>query len=138
MEQKLNISSRKQYVNNLLSLIENIGNREYLEELTQLSQFLFIYNGITNTNPNPGYAVNKFVPDRTVAMQFQVHSLNFRTAKNLDAKFEYSFQLVSIYLVQPTEEPEISTPSKRKCSPDKWIILPPRTKNGPRFVNPLE
>lgn len=138
MEQKLNISSRKQYVDDLLSLIEDTGDREYLEELTQLGRFPFTYNGITDTDPNPGHAVDEFVPGRTVAVQFQVHSLNFRTAKNPDAKFEYSFRLVSVYLVQPTEEPEISTPSRRKRGPDEWMISPPRTKNGPRFVNPLE
>lgn len=36
IEQKLNISIRKRYVNNLLSLIEDNGDREYLEKLTQL------------------------------------------------------------------------------------------------------
>lgn len=74
---------------------------------------------MTNINPNPGHVVDEFVPSRTVAMQFQVHFLNFQTAKNSDAKFEYSFQLVSIYLVQPTDEPEISILSKRKRGPDK-------------------
>lgn len=68
MEQKLNISSRKQYVNDLLSLIEDMGNREYLEELTQLGRFLFTYNGITDTDPNPDYAVDEFVSGRTVAV----------------------------------------------------------------------
>ena len=74
---------------------------------------------MTNTNPNLGYIINEFIPDQTVAVQFQIHSLNFRTTKNPDAKFEYFFQLVSIYLVWPTEEPEISMPSKRKRGPEK-------------------
>ena len=60
MEQKLNIFSRNQYVNNLLLLIEDVGDRKYLEELTQLVRFLFTYNGITDTDLNSGHIVNKF------------------------------------------------------------------------------
>lgn len=37
IEQKLNISSKKQYVNDLPLEIEYTGNGEYLEELTQLA-----------------------------------------------------------------------------------------------------
>lgn len=119
MEQKLNIFSKKQYVNNVLLLIENTGNGKYLEKLTQFGQFSFTYNSIFNTNPNPGHAINEFIPSRNVAMQFQVHSLNFQTVKNQETKFKYFFWLISIYLVQPTKKPEISTPSRRKNSPDK-------------------
>ena len=42
MEQKLNMSFRKQYINNLLLLIEDTGNRKYLEKLTQLGQFYLL------------------------------------------------------------------------------------------------
>lgn len=70
IEHKLNISSRKQYVNNLLLLIENTGDKEYLEILTQFGQFPFIYNSMTDTDPNIGYAVNEFLPGRNIAVQF--------------------------------------------------------------------
>lgn len=91
IEEMLSISSKKQYVNVLLLLIENVGNRKYMEELTYFGQFPFIYNGITNTNPNPGHSFDEFVSSQTIAVQFQVHSLNFRTAKKPDAEFEYTF-----------------------------------------------
>lgn len=67
-----------------------------------------------------------------------MHLLNFRTAKEPDAKFEYNFRMVSLYLVQPTEGHDFSTPSRRKRGPDEWMVTPPRTRNAARVVNPLE
>ena len=67
-----------------------------------------------------------------------MHFLNFRTTKKLDAKFEYIFRLVSVCLVQPNEEPEFLTPSRRKRGPNKWMILPYRAKIAPKVVNPLD
>lgn len=91
IEQKLNISSRKQYNDNFLSLIKDTSNRKYLEKLTQLSQFLFTYNSMTNINQNLRYTFDKFFSGQIIAMQFYVHFLNFQTAKNLDAKFKNFF-----------------------------------------------
>lgn len=62
-----------------------------MEKLTYLDRFLFTYNGMTNINSNLGYTFNKFVIGQTIIMQFQVHSLNFQTAKKPDAKLEYTF-----------------------------------------------
>lgn len=134
----MSVSSKKQYIDVFLLLIEDAGDGKYMEELTHLSQFLFIYNSMTNTNLNSSYAFNEFVSSQIITMQFQVYSLNFRTIKKLDSKFKYTFWLISVYLVQPIKKSEISTPSRRKCDSDKWIILPFRTKNASKVVNLLE
>lgn len=93
---------------------------------------------MTNTKQNLRHAFDKFLSGQIIAMQFYVYFLNFQIVKNLDAKFKYFFRLLNVYLVQPTEKPEISMLSRRKYSPDKQIILPLRAKNGPKFINPLK
>lgn len=99
MKQKLNIFSRKQYVDDLSSLIEDTGDGKYLKELTQLGRFSFSYNGMIDIDPNSGHAIDEFVSSQTVPVQFQVDFMSFRTAKSPDTKFEYSVRLVFIYLV---------------------------------------
>ena len=78
--------------------------------------------------PNLGHVFDEFGFGQIIAVHFQVDLLNFQTAKKPEAKFDYTLRLVTVYLVQPTEEPEFSTPSRRKLGPDKWMILPLRTK----------
>lgn len=70
MEKILSISFKKQYVDILLLLIKDVGNRKYIEELTYFSQFIFTYNNITNTNPNSDYVFDKFIFGQTVVIQF--------------------------------------------------------------------
>lgn len=70
MEKMLTVSSKKKYVDVLLLLIEDVSNREYIEEFTHLGRFLFTYNGLTNTNPNLSHAFDVFVSGQIVTMQF--------------------------------------------------------------------
>ncbi len=109
-----------------------------MDQLITMKRFSFTYNGMSDTNPPPGYDIDKFVPDQTVVVQFQVHLLNFQTSKNPEAKFEYTFRMVSLYLVQPAEGHDFLTPSRRKRGPDKWTVTPPRTRNATKVVNLLE
>ena len=67
-----------------------------------------------------------------------MHFLNIRIAKKPDTKFEYTFRLVSLYLVQPTEELEILIPSEKKHGLNEWMILPLKIKNTHKVVNLLE
>lgn len=115
----LSVSFKKKYVYIFLLLIKKVGDREYIKELTHFSQFLFIYNSMTDIKSHFGHAFHKFVFGQIVVLLFWMHSLNFWIAKKLNAKFEYTFWLISIYLVQPTEKTEISTLFKRGCSLDK-------------------
>lgn len=109
-----------------------------MEKLTQLGQFPFTCRSILDTNLNLSHLFDKFIFCKIVTIQFKVHSLNFWIAKKSNAKFKHFFRLMSIYLVQLTEKPEISIPSKRKRSSDKQIILPSRTKNTLKFINLLK
>ncbi len=138
MEKKLSLSCQKRHVYALLSLIENTSDREYMDQLITMKRFSFTYNGVSDANPPPDYDIDKFVPTRTIVVQFQVHLLNFWTPKDLEAKFEYTFRMMSLYLVQLAEGYDFSTPSKRKRGPDKWMVTPPRTRNAARVVNLLE
>lgn len=67
-----------------------------------------------------------------------MHFLNFWIIKKPGAKFEFIFWLVSIYLVQPTEEPEISALFTKKHNSEKQIILLSKTKNASKIINLLE
>lgn len=58
-----------------------------------------MYNGVSDTNPPPGHNINIFVLSQTVAVEFQVHLLNIWMPKDLEVKFEYIFQMVSLYLL---------------------------------------
>ncbi len=109
-----------------------------MDQLITMKRFPFTYNGMSDANPPPSYDIDKFMPGQTIAVQFQIHSLNFQTLKDPEAKFEYTFRIVSLYLVQPAEGHNFSTPSRKKHGPDKWIVTTPRTKNATRVVNPLE
>lgn len=64
-----------------------------------MKQFILTYNGVTDADLPPDQDINKFVPGWTIAVQFQLHLLNFWPTKNLEAKFEYIFWMVSLYLV---------------------------------------
>ncbi len=46
---------------------------------------------MSDANLPLGHDINKFVPSRTIAVQFQVHLLNFWTPKDPEAKLEYIF-----------------------------------------------
>lgn len=98
--------------------------------MIDFAQFLYLYNGITNTNSNPSYTFDEFIFGQTIIIQFQVHFLNFRIAKKLHAKFEYTFQLICINFVWPTKKLEFSILSRRNHSFDKSIILFFKTKNA--------
>ncbi len=90
-----------------------------MDKLITMKQFPFTYNGVSDANPPPSYDIDKFVSGQNVVIQFQVYSLNFWMPKNPEAKFKYTFQMVSLYLVQSAEGHDFSTPSRRKCGPDK-------------------
>lgn len=97
-----------------------------------------IYNDVSDINPPFGHDINKFVLGRTIVVQFQLHLLNFQMSKDPKAKFKYTFQMVSLYLIQPAERHNFSTMSKIKRSHNKWMVTPSKTRNATRVVNPLE
>lgn len=84
-----------------------------------MKQFLFMYNGVSDVNLSLGHNIDKFVSCQTVAVQFQVHSLNFWTQKDPEAKFEYTFLMMSLYLVQLAKEYNFLMLSRRIRGPDK-------------------
>ena len=138
IEERLSLSYPKKYIYMLLLLIEDANNREHMNWLITIKRFPFMYNGMSDANPPPGHDIDKFVPNQTVAVQFQIHLLNFWMPKDPKAKFGYIFRMVSLYLVQLAERHDFSMPSKRKRGLDKWIVTPPRTRNAARVINLLE
>lgn len=78
-----------------------------------------MYNDLSDTNPPLGHDIDKFVFGQTVVVKFQVHLLNFWMSKNPEAKFKYTFQNVSLYLVQLAEKHDFLMLSRRKCSSNK-------------------
>ena len=69
-----------------------------------MKKFLFMYNSVNNTNSPLGHDINKFMPGRTVIVLFQIYLLNFWTPKTPEVKFKYTFQMVSLYLIQLAEK----------------------------------
>lgn len=57
--------------------------------------------------------------------------------KNPGGTFNYNFRMQSIYLIDG-EKRQVLTPSKRKCGPDKWLVLPLQTRKSNIHVNPLD
>lgn len=110
---------KKQHVYVLLSLIDDDRDREYLQELSNSNKFPFTYKGLVDTEPNPGHGVDNFIPSQTIAMQFQIYLLSFRSKQKPNDRFTYALRLISLYLIRPAEEPQYSTPSRKKHGPNK-------------------
>lgn len=83
-----------------------------------MKEFPFTYNSVNNANPPPGNDIDQFMSIQTITVYFQVHSFNFWIPKDLEAKFEYIFQMISFYLVQPIKRHDFLMPSRRKRGPD--------------------
>lgn len=58
-----------------------------MDQLITIKRFLFIYNSVSDTNPPPGHDIDKFIPGQTIAIQFQVHLLNFGMSKDPEVIF---------------------------------------------------
>lgn len=96
--------------------------------------FLFLNNDMSNVNPLCGHDIDKFVPSRTITLQFEIHLLNFRMAKDPEAKFKYTFRMVNIYFVLLTKKHDFLTPLRKKRGLDKLMITPLKTRNVARLV----
>lgn len=66
----------------LIEIINDNDEKEWMESLCDCKIFLFRYNRISNSNSNPGYDPDKFQNGRNVAVEFTTHAINFRTNKN--------------------------------------------------------
>ncbi len=99
--------------------------------------FPFIYDGIADANPNPGFDPEEFRKGRHVAVEFITHTINFQTKKNPGGTFRYFYRLQNIYLVDGGKR-QVSTPSRRKRGPDEWLVLPPRTRKTNVHDNQLD
>lgn len=123
----LRLRCGKSHVKDLIKVMDNEDEREWMESLCDREIFPFIYNGIANANPNPGYDLDEFRTGQYVAVEFTTHAIDFRTKKNPGGTFKYNFRMHSIYLVYGGRS-QVSTPSRRKRGPDEWLISPTRTR----------
>lgn len=135
-EKFINVSTKESHVKDLIALMDNNEQREWMNKLCDEKKFPFTYNGVDDRNPNPGYDLKEFRHGREVAVEFTTHAINFKTALNPDQTFNYNFRLQSLYLIE-SERTIVSTPSKRKRGPDEWLVSPPRTSQTKLHLNPL-
>ena len=117
--------------------MDNNHEREWIESLCNSNVFPFTYDGIADTNPNPGYDREEFRKGRHVAVEFTTHAINFRSKKNPGGTFNYNFWMQSLYLIDGGKR-EVSTPSRRKRGPDEWLISQPHTRKSKVHINPLD
>lgn len=97
------------------------NNEEEIKGLCTNNISLFIYNSMTDQNSKLGYDYKKLQKSQHVVIKFTIHAINFCPAKATSKIFNYNFWLHSAYL-ENRGLWEVLTPSKRKQSPDKWLI----------------
>lgn len=68
MEGSLSLNCQKKHVYAVLLLIKDASDREYMNQLITMKQFLFMYNSMGNANPLSGQDIDKFVAGQTVPL----------------------------------------------------------------------
>lgn len=136
-DEYMRFGCKKGHVKDLIELMDDEDDQEWMEGLWDREIFPFTYNGIGDANPNPGYDPDEFRNGRSVAVKFTTHAINFRSGKNPTGTYNYNFRLQSLYLVDSGKK-VVSTPSWKKRGPDDWLVSPPRTRKTTVHVNPLE
>lgn len=111
----------KPNIKNQIELMDEGGEKNQMEILYTGEKFLFTYDGITNNNPHPGHNIKEFQQNQFVVMEFSIHSINFRTKKNLSGIFNYYYCLGNIYFIN--EEKIQSTQKTQYQNPNDWVIL---------------
>ena len=89
--------TNKTHVKDLIEIMDNDDEREWMEGLCNSNVFLFTYDGIANANPNPGYNREEFQKGRHVAVEFTTHAISFCSKKNPSGTFNYNFRMQSLY-----------------------------------------
>lgn len=133
----LNFESTKSHIKNLIKILNDKDEWEWIDRLCNSGVLFFIYNRIANANKNLGYDWEKIQKSRYVVVKFTTYAINFCSKKNSNRTFNINFQMQSIYLIN-REKQQVLYPSKKKCGPDKWLILPSRTSKLNVHVNLLE
>lgn len=131
-------AASKEDVTSQIALVEGQELREDLKGELQYGRYPWVYDGENSVDPTkPGVDLFEFYEGRGVAVEFQVHSRDFRKDEGGKTGFDYSFKMQGLYLVH-AKGLEPSTPKKRKRGPDEWLITPPRTGECKSEMNPLE
>ena len=133
----LSLSAKQVAVARQLQLMDDGEERSQLQTMSEAGHYPLAYNGVSQTNPDPGCDLDLFERGSFVAVEFQIHSHSFAASKKRGASIGYTFRLQSVYLVEDKVE-EIATPKKRKAGPDEWLHTPPRNKKSRMGDNPLE
>lgn len=88
--------------------------------------------------PDPGHDVEDFRAGSTMAVEFQIHSRNFKATKKTDATKACSFRLLRVYLIVEPKVLMVFTPEKCRRGVVGWLVTPPRTKKTCSSKNRLE
>lgn len=132
-------STKPGVVTETIGLFDDINKKETLRRCSDHGMFPFTYDGENDSNPGPGEDPINFVEGRLVAVEFQVYSRNYRTAKMPMGSFGYAFYLSSVYLVSRPAA-SVSTPRKRlkHMKEMEGIEQPPRMRHSHFGESPLE
>lgn len=66
----------------LLLLMKDSNNKEYINELIIIKQFLFIYNSMSNVDLSSIYDINKFMPSCSIILSSLFKLLNVKRFKS--------------------------------------------------------
>lgn len=124
VESVVNFSTRLEKVEELIQLITgNEKVRDIVRAIHFQDTFPINYDVRRSANvdddyPDPGYDVDDLKTGATVAVEFQIHSRNFKASKKIDGVKTYSFRLLGVY---PTTWP-INCINARQASTRKRRI----------------
>lgn len=62
------MSSIKNYVKDQIELINNGDKKKWMKTLCNAEKFLFTYDSIADSNPNPGHNIEKFWRKQFIAV----------------------------------------------------------------------
>ncbi len=57
-----------------------------------MNEKVIYYNSITDENLNSNYDIKKFLQERFVVIEFNIHSIKLRSKTSLDNIFIYNFR----------------------------------------------
>lgn len=143
IEPVISVSANPVFVYSRINLMRENNSKTKTKALSAYKNrtFFFLYDVRTTDSgkfPDPGLCdVSNFRPETKVAVEYQIHSCNFKI-KEQERNLGYSFKLTGLYKLQDIKILPTSIPEKRRKDANEFIATPPRTKNTRSVLNLLE
>lgn len=131
LSDEIGVSTKREYVHAQIQTLSESDDTSLMTRTLDDGYFPFTYNGDEigmgeEEFPEPGWTVYDFSRDKTVAVEAQIHSRNFKTRSQPHGACDYSFRLQGMYAFPSTPIPNAS---KRRIESDP-TLCPPRTKKS--------